>query len=164
MSQGAGVEKCFFCWPWGGADPEPTPAPTPETAEEGEEKTEEEYTGPVRSLEERIGSQKFAEYQVRIQDSLKAVSQGQYVTARTKDEADAIQQFTTNPELDLATVQGSPATRHKIGRMQSGFREAQAQIQARTQELYQLSEADRVSELEEDRLETVYQLWEEKTP
>ena len=122
----------------------------------------EKRKSTISELEERIGSQKYAEYQTRIQDSLKAVSQGQYVTARTKDEADAIQQFTQNPNLDISTVQGSQATRHKIVRMQNGFREAQDQIKTRTQQLYQLTEEERISELEEDRMETVYQLYEAK--
>ena len=153
---------------------EPVPIPIsggPGPLEIGEEKEDVRprprqtpvYTapaGPIRSLEQVVGEEVYAKYQDRVQAAMATVATGQYQSRRREEQA-AYEQFNQNPALDLSTIPAEE-TRFKIERMQAGHQEAHAHRQNREQELSSLSNEEQVSELEEDRLEAMYQLYQAK--
>ena len=115
---------------------------------------------PIRSLQEVVGVEVYAKYQDRVQAAMKEVQTGMY--RGRKEEQAAFAQFNQNPGVDTQSINAPPETRYKIERMQDGLQEAQAQIQTREAELANMGPQDKQNQLEEDRLEAMYQLYQAK--
>ncbi len=115
---------------------------------------------PVRSLEEIVGVEVYAKYQGRVQAAMKDVSSGKYRASRKEEQA-AFAQFNRDPTLHAP--EGAPEeTRWKIERMQDGLQEAKRQIESREAELANMPPQEKQNQLEEDRLEAMYQLYQAK--
>ena len=115
---------------------------------------------PIRSLQEVVGVEVYAKYQDRVQAAMKEVQTGMY--RGRKEEQAAFAQFNQNPDVNTQDINARPETRYKIERMQDGLQQAHAQIQTREAELAKMAPQDKQNQLEEDRLEAMYQLYQAK--